>query len=138
MPDTYADIHQSFNRCLQRRDFLRRFYTLFVNSHADIAAKFRDTDWDQQIHLLRHGISASILYAGGGDLGDHEIDRLVRSHGRRGYGIERWMYDNWLDALIRTLRETDSQFNDELEQRWRDAMRVAIDRIRDGRDTRDR
>ena len=138
MNDTYADIHQSLNRCLQRQDFLRRFYTLFVNSHEDIAARFRDTEWNQQIHLLRYGISASILYAGGSDLGTHELDRLHRSHGRRGYAIEAWMYDRWLEALIETLRETDSQCDPHLEQRWRSAMGLAIDRIRDGRDTRGR
>lgn len=136
MADTFADVHQSFNRCLRRRDFLQRFYTIFVSSDPEIARKFRDTDWSQQIHLLRHGISASIMYAGGGDLGSHELQRLHKSHGKRGYDVEPWMYDNWLEALIRTLNETDSQFTPELEQRWRQAMGLAIDRIRDGLDTR--
>ncbi len=136
MADTYSDIHQSFNRCLQRSDFLSRFYRIFVSSHPDIAAKFVDTDWQQQIHLLRHGISASILYAGGSDLGDHELKRLHKSHGKKGYRIDPWMYDNWLESLIRTLAETDSQFDERLGQRWREAMGIAIAQIRDGRDVR--
>lgn len=138
MADTFADVHQSFNRCLQRRDFLQRFYTIFVGSDPAIAEHFRETDWTQQIHLLRHGISASILYAAGGDLGTHELQRLHKSHGRKGYGIDGWMYDYWLDALMRTLAETDAQFDAELEQRWRAAMGIAIARIRDGRDIRAR
>jgi hypothetical protein len=48
MTDTYSDVHQSFNRCLQRRDFLSRFYTIFVSSHPDIAAKFADTQTPPQ------------------------------------------------------------------------------------------
>lgn len=136
MTDTYSDVHQSFNRCLQRRDFLSRFYTIFVGSHPDIATKFVDTNWQQQIHLLRHGISASILYAGGGDLGDHELKRLHKSHGKKGYRIAPWMYDNWLESLIKTLAETDSQFDEQLERRWRETMGIAIAQIRDGRDVR--
>ena len=138
MTDTWSDVHQSFSRCLQRSDFLSRFYTIFIDTHPAIAETFRGTDWKQQVHLLRHGVSASILYAGGGELGTHELQRLHKSHGKKGYDIKPWMYDNWLDALMQTLAETDSQFDPHLEQRWRDAMGIAIARIRDGRDIRAR
>ena len=130
MPDAFADVHQSFNRCLQRRDFLRRFYTIFTQRDPQIAERFRSTDWDQQIHLLRHGISASILYASGGDLGEYELDRLHRSHGPTGYDIPGWMYDDWLESLIETLAETDPEWDERLEERWRQAMGYAIKRVR--------
>lgn len=130
MSDPFSDVHQSFNRCLQRRDFLRRFYTLFTGSHAEIADRFRNTDWDQQIYLLRHGISASILYASGGSLGDAELADLHKSHGPKGHDIPGWMYDYWLEALVQTLAETDPRWSSALEARWRDAMGRAIARIR--------
>ncbi len=136
MTDTYADVYQSFERCLRRSDFLRRFYTIFTGSHPAIAERFSNTDWNQQIHLLRHGISASILYASGGGLGHDEIERLHKSHGPSGYDIPDWMYDNWLEALIQTLSETDPQWSDELERRWREAMSTAIAHI-SGRDLAD-
>jgi hypothetical protein len=46
------------------------------------------------------------------------------------------MYDNWLESLIKTLSETDSQFDEPLERRWRETMGIAIAQIRDGRDVR--
>ncbi len=129
MNDPYADVYQSFERCLRRSDFLRRFYTIFTGSHPDIADRFRETNWERQIFLLRHGISASILYASGGGLGQDELERLRKTHGPNGYAIPDWMYDYWLDALIQTLSETDPQWSIELEQRWRQAMGIAIDHI---------
>lgn len=133
MKDNYADVQQSFNRCLMRRDFLRRFYTVFIDSDDRIAEKFKDTDWGTQVHLLRHGISASLLYASGGDLGDAEVIRLARSHSPKGYDIPSWMYDNWLESLIATVRETDTKMDERLEQRWREALAPAIKKMKKGR-----
>ena len=126
MTDNYADVQQSFNRCLQRHDFLRRFYAIFIARDPRIAPKFQNTNWDKQVHLLRHGISASLLYAAGSDLGAAEIEQLSASHSRRGYDIPEWMYDEWLESLIAAVRETDPQMDERLEQRWREAMRPVI------------
>jgi len=133
MTDNFADVQQSFNRCLMRRDFLSRFYTLFIARDSRIADRFEGTDWDMQIHLLRHGISASLLYAGGGELGEHEVKRLAKSHARKGYDIPAWMYEHWLEALMETIRETDSRIDPKLEGRWRDALAPAIARMTKGR-----
>lgn len=133
MTDAFADVQQSFNRCLQRRDFLRRFYTLFLARDERIGEKFAGTDWAMQVHLLRHGISASLIYAGGGDLGEHEVGRLAKSHARGGYDIPAWMYDCWLEALIEAIRETDSRCDQRLEARWRQALAPAIQRMTRGK-----
>lgn len=133
MADNFADVQQSFNRCLMRRDFLRRFYTLFVARDERIGGKFANTDWDMQVHLLRHGISASLMYATGSDLGGSEVGRLAKSHSRKGYDIPAWMYEEWLEALIAALWETDSQMDDQLEQRWRAALKPAINAMIKGR-----
>lgn len=119
-----------------RPQALSRFYTIFTSADPAIAATFRNTDWDQQIHLLRHGVSASILYAAGGQIGSDELERLHKTHGKRGYRIPGWMYDAWLESLIKAIAETDSKFDTQLEARWREAMGVAIACIRDGRDLR--
>ena len=133
MTDNFADVQQSFNRCLMRRDFLRRFYGVFIERDDRIRARFRDTDWDMQVQLLRHGISASLLYATGGDLGGSEIKRLSKSHAKKGLDIPAWMYDDWMEALMQTVRETDEAYTEALEARWRKAMDPAISRMRKGR-----
>ena len=133
MSDNFADVQQSFNRCLMRRDFLRRFYTLFIERDERIRDRFRDTNWDMQVQLLRHGISASLLYATGGDLGSSELERLSKTHSKKGLDIPAWMYDEWMAALLQTIRETDESCDDALEARWRKAMEPAISRMRKGR-----
>lgn len=133
MTDNFADVQQSFNRCLMRRDFLRRFYTVFIERDERIRGRFHDTDWDMQVQLLRHGISASLLYATGGDLGDSEIKRLSKTHTKKGLDIPAWMYDDWLEALMETVQETDQSCTDTLEARWRQALAPAISRMRKGR-----
>lgn len=110
--------------------FLRRFYTIFTARDERIASKFADTDWGMQIYLLRHGISASLMYATGSDLGGSEVSRLVQSHSRKGYDIydiPAWLYGEWLEALIAAIWETDTQMNDRLEQRRRAAVKPATD-----------
>ena len=133
MADNFADVQQSFNRCLMRRDFLRRFYSIFIERDERIRNRFRDTDWDMQVQLLRHGISASLLYTTGGDLGEAEIKRLSKNHAKKGLDIPAWMYDDWMEALMQTVRETDDTCTDALEARWRKAMEPAIARMRKGR-----
>lgn len=129
MNDNFADVQQSFNRCLMRRDFLRRFYDLFTQRDRRIAARFDGTDWDTQVRLLRNGISAALMHAGGSDLGRSEITRLAASHSRKGHDIPAWMYDDWLEALIQALRETDQKMDEQLEARWRAALEPVIRRM---------
>ncbi len=132
MPNNYASVQQSFNRCLMQRDFLRRFYTVFLGRDPRIGEKFQNTDWDTQIHLLRHGISSCLVYADGGELGQHEIKRLAKSHSKKGYNVAPWMYDEWLEALIEAIWEKDPEIDDALEQRWREALSHGIKRMQKG------
>lgn len=131
MTDRFADVQQSLNRCLRQPDFLRRFYTVFMNSDPRIARKFDNTDLEQQIHMLRHGLSCSIAYASGSTLGTSVLDRIGRSHSSRGsIRVEPWMYQTWLDSLLQAVRETDPELDERLEKRWREALGKAIDYIR--------
>ncbi len=129
--DTYLDVQHSFARCLARVNFLKRFYALFMSSHTDIAAMFARTDLERQHLLLRRALGAVIAYAGGSEAARAVIDRIGQSHGRHGFNIQPWMYDYWTDSLMQAVAEHDPQFSIQLERRWRRALSMATDHIKD-------
>lgn len=131
--DTFADVQQSFQRCLTRKEFLKRFYDIFMASHPDVPKLFAKTDFDTQIRLLRHGLSASIAFAGGMRVGAHVLERIGDTHGRGKMNIDPKLYPYWMDSLVRTVEETDPRYTPALGARWREALGIAISYIRGSR-----
>lgn len=130
MADSYADVQQSFHRCLTRHGFLQRFYDIFMKSHPDVPGLFSNTDFDEQIKLLRHGLSSALMFAGGARLGKSVLERIGESHGRAKMNVDPKLYPYWIDSLVVAVQETDPHCDRELEERWRDALTVATDYIR--------
>lgn len=131
--DTFADVQQSFQRCLTRKEFLHRFYEIFMASHPALPRLFARTHFDTQIRLLRHGLSASIAYAGGTRVGAHVLERIGDTHSRGKMNIDPRLYPFWIDSLVQAVAETDPRYDEPLGDRWRDALRIAIDFIREVR-----
>lgn len=129
--DSFGDVQQSFQRCLVRKDFLQRFYDIFMQSHPDVPALFANTDFRQQIALLRHGLSASLAFAGGTRVGAHVLERIGESHGRRKMNIDPALYPYWINSLVQAVSETDPAFSPALDKRWRRALDIATRYIRE-------
>ena len=60
MADNYDDLQQSYGRCLRGKNFIERFYEIFLASHPDIAPMFAETDFQKQRMALRRGISGGL------------------------------------------------------------------------------
>ncbi len=130
MSEQYNDLHQSFGRCLQEREFISQFYTRLLDSHPAIAPKFEKTDFTRQRTLLRRGISLAISYAEGSDVGARGVDRMAQIHSRKGHApVEPHLHEHWVGCLLQTISETDPEINEVLRQRWREAMRHTIKRF---------
>jgi len=113
--------------------FFQHFYQHFLTSHPVIASLFEQTVFDKQITMLKNAISMSILYAEKQDeLAKDVLTKIRNSHSRRKLDIKPEYYSLWLTSLIETLRACDSQFNAQLEQQWRDMMKISIDYIIEG------
>ena len=125
--DTYDDLQASYGRCLRNKDFIDRFYEIFLASHDDIPAYFAPTDFRTQRLALRRGISVAISYAGGSGLVQRTFDEMAQVHSRAGrVPVQPELYSYWVDSLLKTIREFDPELTPALNGRWREAMGKTI------------
>ena len=130
MADTYDDLQQSYGRCLRNKDFIARFYEIFLQSHPSIAPMFERTDFSKQRLALRRGISVAISYAAGSGIVARTTDHMARVHARDGRTpVTPSLYTYWIDSLIQAITENDAEADSALLARWREAMRHVCDRF---------
>lgn len=128
MTDTYDDLQQSYGRCLREKNFIERFYEIFLASHPDIPPMFAVTDFQKQRMALRRGISAAISHAAGSALSDRTIQQMSEIHSRRGHApVPPELYRYWLESLLQAVKETDPEVTPQLLARWRQGMSVVVD-----------
>jgi hemoglobin-like flavoprotein len=127
MSEQYDDLQASYGRCLREKNFIARFYELFLASHPAIPPMFANTDFQQQQMALRRGISVAISHAAGSGLVTRTVNQMADVHGRSGRTpVPPHLYGFWLESLITAIRETDPQVSETLLKRWRDAMTIVI------------
>lgn len=121
--ERFDDLQQSYGRCLREKDFIERFYQIFLDSHPEIASMFAKTDFNTQRFALRRGISVAIEHANGSRLAERTMNEMADAHARKGrVPVRPSLYGHWVDSLIKAVGETDPQANPALLQRWRVGM----------------
>lgn len=109
----------SFARCFMNdKNLIDVFYNIFLDSHPEIAFKFKNTDFEQQKLLLRQGINCMIMYAEGAFAGSFCMEEIKVSHNRKHYNIDPKMYPFWKKSLLEALKINDPELNDELFDLW--------------------
>jgi len=127
MADNFDDLQQSYGRCLRGKDFIERFYEIFLASHPSIAPMFDKTDFQQQRLALRRGISMAISHAAGGSLVKRGVEQMADAHAAKGRTpVPPSLYPYWVESLVKAVGETDPQFSPALERRWREGMGVVV------------
>ena len=124
--DPISPFGQSLDRCLAHPGFLDRFYQHFMASSPAIAERFRDTDFEKQKGAVVQSLYLMVLAMEGGAAAIEYLDQVARRHGRADLDVEPQLYDVWLECLIRTVREQDPDFSDDVERSWRETMRFGI------------
>lgn len=135
--DPYADLHQSYGRCLRDKAFIGRFYEVFLASNPDVPAMFAHTDFSRQRMALRRGITMAIFHAGGSRVVERGIDEMGGVHARDGRcPVPHALYRDWVESLLTVVREADPEADEALMSRWSEAMAVVVDtfKARDGAD----
>lgn len=127
MSDQYTDLQQSFGRCLRDKNFIERFYEVFMASNAEVAAMFARTDFQKQRLALRRGISVAIFHAAGSSVVKRSMQQMADVHSRSGRcPVAPHLYPYWVDSLMAVIAETDAEADEALLARWREAMGVTI------------
>ncbi|MCF6325070.1 MAG: hypothetical protein L3J89_12235 [Gammaproteobacteria bacterium] len=132
MKEEISRVRLSYGRALSKRQFLDRFYELFMSSSPIVARKLALTDIAKQQELLSQAVNMVILFPQGNKIARNAINRIRQSHNRDGLDIRPEYYRFWIDSLVLALSEHDPDFNDELDRAWRKVAQEAIDFIVEG------
>jgi len=120
----------SLSRCLADDQFLKRFYELFLDSSPVVAAKFEQTDFERQRRALGSSLYVMVMAVERSSPALAYLERVAERHSRNDLDIGPELYDLWLDCLVRTVRERDPEWSDEVGAAWHDAMQVGTDMMR--------
>lgn len=123
MANNYADLKNSYGRCLAEPDFFNRFFERLRASHPSVRRMFAETDFEAQRNALRSSISAAIWNASGHPLSAKLIDGIAATHARAGRApVPPHLYPYWVESLLQTVAEVDPKVTPRLLERWRTAM----------------
>lgn len=130
--DKIALVQNSYGRCLSNGNMLETFYQKFLSSSHEVAERFKNTDFEQQHKLLRHGINLMIIYAAGNIAGQSGLRRIKESHSRVRLNIEPRFYILWKGALLSAIIQHDNKFDRETREAWNEVLDRGIDFVTSG------
>ena len=116
----------SLHRCEDSEDFLARFYARFVESSEEVREKFRNTDFDRQVRVLRRSLELSAAATEGDREGLYELAMRAVTHDRAHLDIRPALYELWLEALVATAAECDEHWDAEVERAWREVLGFTV------------
>lgn len=119
-------VNQSYNRCLENKDFFPHFYKNFTSKSPDIAERFKNTDMKRQMDALRLGLQYMIMFASGSKIAAAKVEDLGLTHDRHHRNITPELYEAWLQSLIETIKSCDPNYSDEIAMAWRNTLGFGI------------
>lgn len=125
-----AEVFQSsFDRTLGsgsfNNDFIEGFYTNLMGYSGEIADLFKNTNMSAQKTMLHDSLYLMVDYYKSSKL-PRGMERIAEVHSRRGRDIPERMYEVWLDSLMKTLEEFDPDYDQEVEDAWREVLSPGI------------
>lgn len=111
--------NDSLERCTLHPNFLVRFYEIFLASSPEVAEKFKNTDFNKQRRVLKASLYLLIFATEGKPEGVSHLERMAEVHGPEHMKIPAYMYDLWMESLIKTVQEFDVAFGPRVENAWR-------------------
>ena len=107
-------------------EFFRAFYDRFLQS-PQIGSLFSQTDMDRQIQMLKRSLFHLVTYYVTSEPSG-ELKRIAQIHAH--LGVQGAMFDEWLKALLATVREFDLQADEATELAWAWALSPGITYMR--------
>lgn len=127
MNEVIERFNQSFARAIEGRDeeFFEHFYKRFLSRSVVAREKFAHTDMSRQKQMVRASLLELMQFYTSGKPNEY-MKRVAHIHGPQGSNIGREEYFGWLDALLDTVKEFDTQFDDEVDLAWRIVLAPGI------------
>jgi hemoglobin-like flavoprotein len=127
-PAAADTFHASLARTTSDARFADVFYARFMASSPAVASIFNGADVEKLKRKLRSSLHVMTLAADDAPGADLYLDYLGAVHRR--LDIRPEMYDAWLDALLATVAECDTEFSAETAGAWRSVIGAAVARIK--------
>lgn len=99
--------------------FFVRFYELFFASSPAVRGLFSHTDMTRQVTMLRRSLFEIVTFYVTGTVSE-PLRRIAQIH--QHLNLQPAMYDDWLDALVGTVREFDPEYDELTDYAWRIAL----------------
>jgi len=110
--------HRVMHRTIEDKDLIQRFYEIFLSSSPEAAKKFEKTDMEVQKQLLRQSVSFMLSFSTTLKSSSH-LKSIARRHSKSQVDIHPGLYDQWLNCFLKTVKEFDPEFDQEIELAWR-------------------
>ncbi len=123
--------NNSLERCQADPHFLTLFYRKFVISNEEVRRKFANTDMDKQKMMLHASLYMIMLSAQNNEAASLYLERIAKRHSKKELDIKPELYDLWLATLIETVKETDSDFNEEIEIAWNKVITYGVNYLKE-------
>ena len=120
-------VSASYHRCRFSEGFIDSFYDRLLAKSSEVREKFRGTDFDRQKTMLRDSLIMVVRFNLDKADAIKHLESLAERHSRRELDIPAHLYELWLDALCEAVEEHDPEFNPDLGELWREAMRPGIE-----------
>jgi len=124
--ETMQAAKASFDRCCGAPDFFLCFYRNFFKRAPSVEPMFASTDFKRQHQLLKHAIGLLLVFPNQKPDDPPLLKRVAARHSRAELGIDPSLYPAFVDALITTVAEHDSEFDEATERAWRDTVAAGI------------
>ncbi|MGK0223492.1 MAG: hemoglobin-like flavoprotein [Limisphaerales bacterium] len=108
--------------------FFEVFYTEFTKD-PEVLRMFKDTNKSRQLHMLKRSVY-DLVNLSVTDIHSSELSRLILLHTK--LDTTPAQLDKWLEALLRTVKQFDPDFDDLVRLAWVCAMTPGITLFRAG------
>jgi len=120
---------ESLHRCSSIDQFIPAFYERFMASSDDVRHKFRFTSFEKQNSMLLRSLKLAAGATEGEPDALAELKERAETHDHNHLNIKPELYDLWLDTLVATAEEFDSDWDDSVERAWRTILGFIIHRM---------
>lgn len=116
------EVSFSLNRFKQERFFTDKFYKHLFFLKPALEKKFAKTDWEEQDKLIRMAVEHIIGFFDEENISHKQnIARIAETHSKKNMDIHHYYY-YWIDAMIMTAKELDSEWYDDLAYYYRECL----------------
>jgi len=125
--------NDSYERTIKRggeaQAFFDSFYHHFLGRSPEIAEAFAKTDMERQREMLKNSFVYIFNFYISKQSSDY-LDEIAVRHSKKNLDIRPGLYEEWLNALMDTLKIHDPRFDEDTELAWRIIFAPGVEYMR--------